>query len=177
MHDDKRLVSAAELEALIQDWGASPHLPVDRFFPLRFYFLFAVILGTSVWMLFSANTVALSLTQEPNNVVRLQNFLYFRGWFLLLLVAVGTYAYLGNWYPAIVFSAFLLLGLTNLVFDIFTVFPERLASPSPLFTLFLLLRLCCLWVVFLSIKNASRIPPIKDRLKLSLIFRRSPRNE
>lgn len=174
MQDNKPLVSAVELEALIQDWGASPYLQADRFFPLRFYFLFSVVLGTAVWLLFDADAVALSLTQEPNNLRRLQNFLYFRGWFLLSLLALGTYAYVRNWYPAIVFSSFLLLGLTNLVFDIFTVFPERLASPTPLFTLFLLLRLCCLWVIFMSVKNASRIPPMHDRLKLALMFRRHP---
>ena len=39
---NKPLVTAAELEALILDWGAVPHPGVDRFFPLRFWFLFAI---------------------------------------------------------------------------------------------------------------------------------------
>ena len=93
MQDNKPLVSAVELEALIQDWGASPYLQADRFFPLRFYFLFSVVLGTAVWLLFDADAVALSLTQEPNNLRRLQNFLYFRGWFLLSLLALGNCQY------------------------------------------------------------------------------------
>ena len=42
--DNKPLVSADELEALIQDWGANPHLSIDRFFPVRFWLLFTLVL-------------------------------------------------------------------------------------------------------------------------------------
>ena len=170
--DTKPLVSAAELEALIQGWGASPHKSVDRFFPLRFWYIFSVILIAAVWLLFNTQDIAKSLTEDPDNLIRLQNFLYFRGWFLLIVLVIGCYAYFRSWYTALVFSAFLLLGLTNLVFDLFTVYPERLARPSPFFTLFLLVRLAMLWSVFLTVKNASRLPEEADRINVLLPFRK-----
>jgi len=46
---NKPLVSAAELEALIQDWGALAHPKVDRFFPLRFWFLLAIAALYAGW--------------------------------------------------------------------------------------------------------------------------------
>lgn len=172
MDDKKPLVSAAELEALIQDWGATAHAKVDRFFPVRFWYVFSVVLAASLWLLFRSTEIAHGLTTDADNALRLQRFLYFRGWFLLVVLGIGFYSYVRNWYPAIVFSAFLLIGLTNLVFDIFTVYPERLAQPKPFFTLFLLVRLSLMWVIYMSVKNASRMPALKDRLNPLLPFRR-----
>lgn len=70
-------------------------------------------------------------------------------------------------------------GLQRLLVDrldqsgvcLFTVYPERLASPNPFFTLFLLVRLTMLWSVFLAVKNASRLPQAKDRINIFLPFR------
>lgn len=172
-NDPKPLVSAAELEALIQGWGASPHKSVDRFFPLRFWYIFTVILVAAVWLLFNTQAIAQRLTEDPENLIRLQNFLYFRGWFLLIVLAVGCYSYFRSWYTALVFSAFLLMGLTNLVFDLFTVYPERLANPNPRFTLLLLIRMSSLWVLYMTVKNSSQLPDVKDRANLLLPFKKN----
>lgn len=166
------LVSAAELEALIHGWGALPHQSVDRFFPVRFWYIFSVVLLAASWLLFDSHRIAQTLTTDATYLPHLQNFLYFRGWFLIGVMALGVYAYLWNWFPAIVFSAFLLLGVTNLVFDLFTVYPERLANPQPLFTLMMLVRLSSLWVLYMSVKNASRMPAPADRANILLPFRR-----
>lgn len=173
MREPKPLVSAEELEALIQDWGAMPSQSVDKFFPTRFLYAFVVILSAALWLLFGSASLAQSLTADPLNQVRLQNFLYFRGWFMLSALILGSYSYLRNWYPGIVFSAALIAGLTNLVSDIFMIYPERLANPTPLFTVLLLVRMILLWVLYMSVKNASRMPEIKDRTNLFLPFKRS----
>lgn len=173
MRDPKPLVSAEELEALIQGWGAMPSQSVDKFFPARFFYAVLVIFPAALWFLFDSASLAQSLSTDPLNQGRLQYFLYFRGWFMLGGLALGIYSYLKNWYPAIVFSTFLLIGLTNLVSDIFTVYPERLANPTPFFTVFLLMRLALLWVLYMSVKNASRLPEVKDRMNLFLPFKRS----
>ena len=97
MEPNKPLVTAAELEALIQDWGALPHPTVDRFFPLRFWFLFAMAALYAGWLLFAPEFLARTLSKDPSEIARLGNFLYFRGWFLVLMITLGVYAYYKNW--------------------------------------------------------------------------------
>lgn len=155
MREPKPLVSAEELEALIQGWGEMPSQSVDKFFPARFFYAFLVIFSAAIWLLFDTNRLAQSLTADPLNQARLQNFLYFRGWFMICGLALGSYSYLRNWYPAIFFSAALLAGLTNLVSDMFMVYPERLANPTPLFTVLLLARMILLWVLYMSVKTPA----------------------
>mgnify|MGYP000328904752 CR=1 FL=1 len=173
MEDNKPRVIVSELESLIQAWGASPFQSIDKFFPIRFWCQVCLILTAGFWLIFNAPDIAQTLTKDPQNLLRLEKFLFFRGWFLFAALALGAYSYLKNWYPATVYSAFLLIGLTNLVFDLFTVYPERLANPNPFFTLFLLVRLTMLWSVFLAVKNASRLPEGQDRLSIFLPFRKN----
>jgi phosphoglycerol transferase MdoB-like AlkP superfamily enzyme len=172
--DNKPLVSADELEALIQDWGANPHLSIDRFFPVRFWLLFTLVLSVSTWLLFKANALALTLTTDPEYIQRLSNFLYFRGWFMLTILVIGCYSYFRDWYVGIVFSALLLMGGVNLVFDLFTIYPERLEKPTPMFTVLLLVRISALWMLYVTVKNSSRLPPLRDRVNILLPFKRLP---
>lgn len=167
------LVSAAELEALIASLGAGAGDSVDKWTPWRFWYLSLIVLCYAVLLLVWPQVVAQNLSTDPLEVARLERFLYFRGWFLSAVLGVGVYAYLRSWYTAIVFSAFLVLGLGNLVFDLFTVYPERLAAPTPAFTLLLALRLVAVWCVYLTVRHASRLPELKDRANLLLPFRRT----
>ena len=165
------LVSAAELEALIANLGARPDDAVDKWMPLRFWYLSAIVSVYAIVLLFWPHVTSQNLSVDPMEVARLERFLYFRGWFLSIVLGVGIYAYLRNWYTAIVFSAFLVLGLGNLLFDLFTVYPEKLADPTPSFTVLLSLRLVALWCVYLTVRNASRLPAPKDRANLLLPWR------
>lgn len=169
---EKPLVSAAELDALIQGWGASPHLPVDKFFPLRFWYLTVLVCTYCMWLLFWTDSAVQRMTIDPGEAVRMGRFLYFRGWFLLTVLAIGLYAYLRNWYPAMVFGALFLMGCVNFVFDMFNVYAEVISRPTPRLTLMLIFRLLGLWFVYLSVKNASRLPDVKDRLNILLMFRK-----
>ena len=99
-------------------------------------------------------------------------FLYFRGWFLLIVMSLGLYSYLRDWLPGIVFSAIFLMGCVNLVFDMFNVYAEVLANPTPRLTLMLIIRLIGLWFTYLTVKNSSRLPDVKDRFNIMLPFKR-----
>ncbi|MEN9624196.1 hypothetical protein [uncultured Limnohabitans sp.] len=169
---NKPLVSAAELEALIQGWGYSPNQSVDKFFPIRFWYLFGITFGYGLLLLFNSSHVAQNLSAEPVEVLRISRFLYFRGWFLCAVLCIGTFAYLRNWYPAITFSGIFIVGCVNFVFDLFNVYAEVLANPTPKTTVALIARLLALWVVFLSVRNAGRQPDLKDRLNILLPFKR-----
>ena len=173
MKETKPLVTASELEALIQDWGAVPHQPVDKFFPLRFWYLFVIASAYCVWLLFWTDAAVQRMTTDPTEMVRMSRFLYFRGWFLLTVLLIGTYSYFKNWYPAIVFSALFLLSCVNFIFDLFNVYAEVIAHPTPRTTLMLILRLLGLWFVYLTVKNSSRLPEVRDRMNLMLLFRKN----
>ena len=112
------------------------------------------------------------MTSDPAEMVRIGRFLYFRGWFIAVIMMVGLYAYLANWYPAIVFGGLLLVTCVNFVFDLFNVYAEVIAHPTPRTTLMLILRLIALWFVYLNVKNSSRFPDTKDRMNVLLMFRK-----
>jgi len=168
----KPLVSAAELEALIQDWGAGPNKLVDKFYPLRCGYIFALTFFYCIWLLFWTDSAVHRMTSDPAEMVRIGRFLYFRGWFIAVIMMVGLYAYLANWYPAIVFGGLLLVTCVNFVFDLFNVYAEVIAHPTPRTTLMLILRLIALWFVYLNVKNSSRFPDTKDRMNVLLMFRK-----
>lgn len=168
----KPRVTAEELEALIKDWGAGPVRTVDKFFPFRFWYLFILCILYAGWLLFGTDSAVQRMTVEPAEVVRMGRFLYFRGWFIVGILVFGCYCYIRNWYPAIVLSAIFVAASVNLVFDMFNVYAGALARPTPQFTVMLIARLTALWFLFLSAKNSSRLPDVRDRLNIMILFRR-----
>ena len=172
MKENKPLVSVDELNALIAGWGESPDKSVDRFFPLRFWFVVFVAGVFVLRLLFTPGEMAANLYSEPAEVARLTNYLYFRGWFLMCAVAVAIYAYIFNWYASIVFFCGFLIGSANLVSDLFSVYAEQLRTPTPGLTVQLLVRILVLWLVYVSIKNMSRLPERKYRMNIFLPFKK-----
>lgn len=173
MKENNSLVSAAELEALVQGWGAAPNQYTDKFFPLRFWCLTIITFSYSIWLLFWTDSAVLRMTSDTSEMVRIGRFLYFRGWFVAVVLIMGLYAYFKNWYPAIVFGALFLLGCVNFVFDLFNVYANVIAHPTPGTTLMLIMRLVALWFLYLNIKNSSRLPAMRDRINLFLPFKRT----
>ena len=174
MKENKPLVSAAELDALIQGWGAVPDQPVDKFFPLRFWYLFIIAFAYCVWLLFWTDSAVQRMTSDPSEMLRMGRFLYFRGWFLLIVLSLGCYSYIKDWYPGIVFGSIFLMGCVNFVFDMFNVYTEVIASPTPRLTIMLIVRLIGLWFVYLTVKNSGRIPDLRDRFNILLPFKLKP---
>jgi hypothetical protein len=172
MGKDTPLVSAEELDALIKGWGPVGH-SVDRFFPVRFWILITVAAIYTYLTLFDADRMASRVASDPVEITRIANYLYFRGWFLLGAAAVLIYAYAKNWYLGIMSLCTFIIGVANLLSDIFNIYWDVLASPTPAFTVMLLVRVTALWLVFINLRHASSLPDGADRFNILLPFRKT----
>ena len=172
MNKSKPLVGADELEALIQDWGSSNAKSIDNFYPLRILLITLLGGAHAVAMLFFPDDLAKNLSTNPLDIERIVNYIYFRGWFLFVAVLFGLYFYFKNYYFGIALCVLLLTGFINLLSDLFNIYGEKLAEPTPAFTLIIILRFICYYLVFISIRNISRIPPVSDRWKISLAWKK-----
>ena len=172
MKENRPLVSADELEALLSGTASGRASKVDVYFPLRMYFLVLVIGSWVVRLLFFTDEVSVQLTQSAEAAAKLVPYLYFRGWFLVLILGLGIYSYTHNWFPALVSGGLFLSATVNFLFDGFTVYAEALANPSGKVTFFLLLRFLTMAVIFLQMRNAARIPLKHERWNLLLAWKK-----
>ena len=170
----KPLVSAQELEALIEVWGTSRTRRVDHYYPLRSWFLILVVSCHGLWLLFFPEQAAAQLYPDPTIAEHLKGYLYVRGWHMLIILGF-VLTYLRGWYVGIVFAALTLLGVVNLMLDLFSLYAFRLSHPNAQFTVLMGIRLLALACVFLNAINAGRLPERKDRLNLLLFRRRADR--
>ena len=166
------LLSVAELEALIQVWGGKPNQSFDKMFPIKFWFVMSVATGYCVWLLFSPDRVAMMMATEPAEIARLSRFLYFRGWFLLIMIISAIYFYSKDKYIAIYSSFCFMLGSMNLVFDLFNVYGANLSRPTPELTILLIIRVAALCTMYSIVRHSGRVPEVKDRFNVFLPFRR-----
>lgn len=169
------LVSAEELDALIKGWGSAV-VSTDKYFPVRFWIITAVVLFYLYITLFASETIATKMSSDPVELARLKTYLYFRGWFLLGTFCIATYAYAKGKYAGLMFGVIFLLGISNLVSDVFNVYWEKLTQPSTALTLVLMARVFVLWLVYICMRNASRLPEPGDRFNILLPLRRNPSN-
>lgn len=169
----RSIVSVDELDALIKDWGQSTNKLVDKWYPARFYFLAMIVIFYAFALLFSPSRVAATLTSDPLELHRLTLFLYYRGWFLMVVGLIGGASYLRDRYVGLVCIAFLLVGTVNLVSDVFNVYFEIIGKLDPKLTFVIILRLTALYFVFLNFKNCHRIPVGTDKLNPFLPFKKS----
>ncbi len=171
MTGKKPLLSAEELNALIGSWGADTEEgKIDRMFPLRFWFLALLTLSGGVILLLNADGMAAKLTTDENFIKRLQNMLYFRGWFVCTMVAVGAYVYIKDKYIPLYSLVLLIISIVNFLFDMVVIFPERFGNPTILFTVSLLFRLIAIWCLYSNLRNCNNIPGLKDRFNIKLAF-------
>jgi hypothetical protein len=172
MNENKPLVTLQELNDLIGEMGRRTHHQIDNFFPLRFWFLVSVAFIYAFNLLLTPGEIASRLAIEPVEIARLTKYIYFRGWFIIVITVIATYTYLSDWYFNIVIFCMFLIGSMNFIFDFFTVYYGQIGTPTNLLTAIIMLRLTVMLVVFVSIKNLSRIPERKDRMNLLLPFRK-----
>jgi hypothetical protein len=166
------LLTVAELEALLQVWGGRTNQSVDKIFPVKFWFVLAVAMGYCGWLLFAPGTVATMLATEPAEILRLSRFLYFRGWFLLLMVIMTLYFFYKNKYIAIFSSFCFMLGCMNFVFDLFNIYGGNLSRPTPGLTILLIIRIAALGAMYSIVRHSGRVPEVKDRFNIGFTFRR-----
>ncbi|OYU13647.1 MAG: hypothetical protein CFE38_01205 [Comamonadaceae bacterium PBBC1] len=172
MKENKPFVTLQDLNDLIEGLGKRSDYQVDNFFPLRFWFLVTVAFIYAFNLLLTLGEIAARLAVEPVEVARLEKYIYFRGWFIIFVTVTATYAYLSDWYFNIIIFCMFLIGSMNFLFDFFTVYYGQIGTPTNLLTAIIMLRLTVMFVVFVSIKNLSRIPEKKDRMNLLLPFRK-----
>lgn len=174
MTERKPLLSAEELDALVGSWTADTEEgKIDRMFPLRFWLLFLFMLVNGVNLLLNADGIAERLTADANFIDRLRNMLYFRGWFICLIMAFGAYVYTKDKYIALFSMVFVIVAIVNFLLDMVVIFPERLANSDVQFTFNLFLRLTAILFLFLNLRYCKSIPSLKDRFNIKLAFVKS----
>jgi hypothetical protein len=117
---------------------------------------------------------AAQLSPDPTIAEHLKGYLYVRGWYLLIILGF-VLTYVRGWYVGIVFATLTLLGVVNLMLDLFSLYAYRLSHPNAQFTVLMGIRFLALACVFLNAINAGRLPERKDRLNLLLFRRRADR--
>ncbi len=171
MDNKKPLVSTEELNALLGSWSErSSGNQVDKFFPLRFWFIAAFTVFGGMALLLNAEEIAMRLTSDENFSDRLRKMLYFRGWFVFTIILVGVYVYVRDKYIPLFSLIFLIVSISNLIFDMTVIFPDRFSEPTPFFTITLILRILAIWCVFLNFKNCFNIPKLQDRFNIRFTF-------
>ncbi len=167
----KPVLTAHELDALLAKPISSEITP-DTYFPIR---LFIILVLSVIWfvrMTVFTQEMAAELFADPV----LRNFitpaLYFRAWVLFTFVAVGAWCYHNAKYPALAFGLLFVGSLFNMMFDTTIFYSERIAQQDPLTTLFMMGRLSLTYILFVSMRNAHRIPKGSDKWNVLLPFKK-----
>jgi hypothetical protein len=164
-------VTFKELEALFAPANSS-NFQQDVYFPLRMYLIVGTCLAWVVRLVFFSEEAASQLGKASTVPVFFVSYLYFRGWFLALLVSIGVYSYAKNWFPALINLGFTVGGAINLIFDSFSLYHYLWDSHPTSFTLILVMRIACLIVLYINFLNAGAIPTGRNRWDPLLPFRR-----
>lgn len=172
VHNWKQLISNEELDALTSNSGHAGNTSIDNWAPLRFWLVFGVMALFAVWLLTTPVEIAATLTSIPTEINKLSAYLYFRGWFLVCAVTLGSYAYIKEWHTGLVLGGLAALSGVNTMFDIFTIFPDLLAKRSPFFTDIIVIRIAVILLVLSLVVNRHRLPAGRDRLNLLLPFKK-----
>jgi hypothetical protein len=167
----KSTISAAELDELIKNWGISSPERIDRFFPVRFWLL-VVIVGVFLYrLLFDTDRTAHFLSTDPQEIQRLMSFLYFRGWFILVMSIIYAYSYLKSRYFGIISFAIIIIVMVNFSFDLFGIYHDLFDKPPRQLTLLILIRFVAMYCIYCNLSNYQNLPPSSDRLNIFLPFK------
>ena len=135
------LISAQELEALITCPQENGVEGIDTYFPLKIWFISLFCGVSGAGLLLKSHELASLLAKDDAMVEWLTRFLYFRGWFVCMMVAVGAYVYIKDKYIPLYSLVLLIISIVNFLFDMVVIFPERFGNPTVIFTVSLLFRL------------------------------------
>lgn len=167
---NKPNLTAEELEALLVR-PAHSEINIDNYFPLRMWF---IGLAGIIWFIRltvftedAANTLfAVPLVREY-----MKSALYFRAWIMFAFMFMGMIAYSTEKYPAIFFLGMFVVGSFNFIADMTIFYKDLFSNPSPGFNLLILFRIFMCYLLFISIRNAKRIPFGKDKWNPFLALR------
>lgn len=176
MNDLKRrapLVSADELDALLRGRLGDRSETVDVFLPLRVWILLISVCIVTTRLLFFTDEVAAMYSKDQEAAAALAPYLYFRGWYLVVVSLICVWSYSRSWYTGLVFGGLLLSSSVNFLFDAFSVYSFILTHPTPESTAMVLIRVALMILGVQCFRSAGRLPQAKDRWN-PLLFRRKP---
>jgi hypothetical protein len=167
------LVSAAELDALLRGRHGDRTRTVDVFLPLRLWILLIFVSIAAVRLLFFTEDVAALFAKNHDAAADLAPYLYFRGWYLVVVTLIGVWSYTRSWYTGLVFGGLLLSSSVNFLFDAFSVYSFILTHPTPGSTAMLLIRVLLVILGVQCFRASGRLPEPKDRWN-PLLFLKKP---
>ena len=169
--NQKQLLSADELEALL---SGPAHVDVkpDRFFPLRLWIIGTAALIWFIRLTVFTDDVANSLFANPLVREYMKSALYFRAWIMFAFVFMGFIAYKTGKYPALFFLGMFMVGSVNFIADMTIFYKDQFANPTIWFNLLLVFRIFMCYLLYVSIRNANRIPLGKDKWNPFLGFQK-----
>lgn len=170
-HRKQPLISPAEWTALTSPSGRGQ---VDAYYPIRVWYLLGTCALYAVALILSSHRMASLLASDHSMVDRLEVYLFFRGWFVVVATCFGLWAYTRNWRLKSVFWGLFFMSLANLMSDLFIVYPERLSHPTAGFLILFSMRLLAIVALYFCAKNTHRLPADAQRFNLFLPLRHTP---
>ncbi len=86
---------------------------------------------------------------------------------------MGFIAYKTEKYPALFFLAIFTVGSINFIADMTIFYKDQFANPTLRFNLLLVFRFFMCYLLFVSVRNANRIPKGDDKWNPFLPFKRT----
>ena len=172
----RQLLSADELEALLAR-PAQTDLSTDKFFPLRLWILVAASAFWFVRLSVFTSEVAADLFSNPAVREFMVPALYFRAWIVIFSITVILWTYKNTKFPAIAFGFIFVASIFNLFFDISIFYTEKLAHQDTRTTLFIAIPIFFSYMLFVSMRNAQRIPKGNDKWNLFLPFKKHDQSQ
>jgi hypothetical protein len=168
----RQLLSVDELEALLAR-PAQTDLSTDKFFPLRLWLVWIAGLIWFIRLTVFTDEVASSLFTDPLVREYMKSALYFRAWIMFAFMFIGFIAYKTEKYPALFFLAMFTVGSINFIADMTIFYKDQFANPTIGFNLLLVFRFFMCYLMFVSVRNANRIPKGDDKWNPFLPFKRT----
>lgn len=167
----KPIVSLEELDALLGGGRQRACVgEVDVYYPLKVYLLLGVVLFYVSRLIFMNEETAQSLFRFGDRPEFLAGYLYFRGWFLLLGMAVFVRSYQSGRHLALVCAALFGFSVVSLLFDLFSIYSEALDAPTTMFSIRLGLRVLGIALMYNCLLNAYAAPSGPEKWNPLLAF-------
>lgn len=163
----KPVLSAEELNALLSA-PPSDNVKIDAYFPLRIWIL---VVASAFWFVrlsVFTSEVAADLFSNPAVREFMVPALYFRAWVVIVSITLVLWSYKNTKFPAIAFGFIFVASIFNLFFDISIFYNEKLAYQDTRTTLYIAIRIFFSYMLFISMRNAKRIPSGNDKWNILL---------
>ena len=169
-------LSTDELETFLAR-PAKEEFTVDSYFPWRVWIIGLAGLIWFIRLTIFTNEIATDLF--TNSAVRefLIPALYFRAWIIIVSICFLFWSYKSSRYPAIAFGFLLVASIFNLLFDINIFYTEKLANQDTKTFLLITFRIFITYLLFISMRNAKRIPSGNDKWSLFLPFKKHDQSQ